>query len=167
MVADATIALRAEQAEDRPFLEGLYASTRSEEMAMAPWSEEQKRAFLAMQFDMQHRSYRQVYPDARYDVIQRAGEPVGRLYVSRRPEELRILDIALVSEVRGRGIGGALIAELLAEARGARQVVLLSVESNNRACALYKRFGFRVYEKTDFYFHMEWDPSASAAASSD
>ena len=39
--------------EDDQFLFGVYKSTRLEEMAVVPWNEEQKRAFLLSQFEAQ------------------------------------------------------------------------------------------------------------------
>jgi len=42
---------------DESFLLTVCASTRSKEMAVVSWSDEQKRAFLEMQFQAQHNYY--------------------------------------------------------------------------------------------------------------
>jgi ribosomal protein S18 acetylase RimI-like enzyme len=157
------VALRPEREEDRSFLETLYASTREQELAPVDWSAEKKLEFLRVQFAMQHAYYHQVYPSARYDVIELNGEAVGRLYVDRTAEELRILDIALVSSVRGQGIGGALMTALMDEAAAQARTVGLSVERSNAARRLYERLGFETCEETEVYLHLAWR-SAKAAA---
>ena len=59
----------------------LYASTRTEELAPVPWPEEIKQAFLQAQFELQHAHYRKHYRHAESLVIERAGQPIGRLYL--------------------------------------------------------------------------------------
>lgn len=55
------------------------------------------------------------YRDASYEVILLDSEPVGRLYVDRRKPEICIIDIAILPMYRNRGVGSALLHELLAE----------------------------------------------------
>ncbi len=61
--------LRPVTAADEEFLLSVYASTRSDELAQAPWSDEQKGQFLKWQFDLQRREYDARFPDAEYFVI--------------------------------------------------------------------------------------------------
>ncbi len=84
------------------------------------------------------------------------GEPIGRLYLDRRPGELRIIDIALLSEQRGAGIGGALMQTVLDEAALLGKPVRIHVEKNNPAMHLYDRIGFRQVEDQGVYWLMEW-----------
>jgi hypothetical protein len=65
------ITTRAIRPEDEPFLRRVYAGTREEELAVVPWSIDQKDAFLRMQFDAQHRYYQDQFPDASFDVVLR------------------------------------------------------------------------------------------------
>ena len=157
------VTTRAISLEDEPFLRRVYAGTREEELAVVPWNVDQKEAFLRMQFDAQHQYYQDQFPDASYDVILREGQPVGRLYVDRREDEIRIIDIALLPEARGNGIGGALLDDLIAEARTLNKPVRIHVERGNRALSLYQRLGFSEIGQTDFYFLMEWTPGANGA----
>lgn len=141
------LSLRAARAEDLPFLSGLYARFRTWEMAQAPWPAEQKRAFLADQFRLQHLHFVRVYAAADFWILARgggeAGEPVGRLYLDRSGPVWRIVDIGLVPEARGKGTGGALIAWVGDQAVAAGADVTLQVALNNpRARALYLRLGF-------------------------
>ena len=151
------IALRPATPEDRSFLERVYASTRSEELAPVPWSDAQKAAFLHMQFEAQDQHYRQYYGDARFDLIVVGDEPIGRMYVQRAASEIRLIDIALLPQHRGAGIGGALLAELIADARALAKPITLHVERYNPAHRLYERLGFReTGEEVGVYVLMEW-----------
>ena len=97
-------------------------------------------------------------------MILAGGEPAGRLYVARWENELRIVDIALLPEFRGRGIGGALLAELLAEADAAGKPVSIHVERENRAMGLYRRLGFVEVEEVGVYFKLERPPGGTSTA---
>ncbi len=144
---------------DREFLYRLYASTRQAEMSLLDWSDAEKEEFLRMQFEAQHRYYVEQFPAARLDVVLREGEPIGRLYVDRRDDEIRLIDIALLPEHRGGGIGGAMMRELLVEAREAGMPVRIHVERFNPAMRLYQRLGFERLEEQGVYDLMEWRPS--------
>jgi ribosomal protein S18 acetylase RimI-like enzyme len=158
-----SVTLRAIRPEDEPFLRRVYASTREEELSIVPWDDAQRGAFLRMQFDAQHRYYQEQFPGASFDVILREARPVGRLYVHRGEDEILIIDIALLPEVRGDGIGGALLRGLLAEARLARKPVRIHVERANRAISLYRRLGFQEVGENELYYLMEWTPDANGA----
>ena len=114
-----------------------------------------------MQFDAQHRHYHANYTDTTYEVIEVDGEPAGRWYVSRWPEELRILDLALLPEFRGRGIGGGLIRGLLTEADATARRVTIHVERENPALALYTRLGFAPKGDNGPYLLLERPPATS------
>ena len=151
--------LRAVEPDDREFLYRVYASTRTEELAVVPWDTSQKDAFLRAQFDAQDRWYRENYTRATYEVIVAGGEPVGRLYLHRGEAETRIVDIALLPEHRGRGIGTELLRELLAEADAAGRRVTIHVERLNPALRLYERLGFSVAEDKGVYLFLERPPA--------
>ena len=140
---------------DLPFLKRVYAGTRSEELAQTPWSDEEREAFLKMQFDAQHDFYQKQFPAASYQIIQKEGDPIGRLYLDRRPDELRVIDIALLPEERGAGIGGRLMQDVLDEAALVGKPVRIHVEKNNPAMHLYDRLGFRHVEDQGVYWLME------------
>ncbi len=128
---------------DEGFLYEVYAGTRAAELALVDWDAARQAAFLRMQFAAQHRSYQEHYPAANFSIILVGGEPVGRLYVARWPDEIRIIDIALLPAHRNRGIGTALLQALLAEADAAGSRVTIHVERFNLALRLYERLGFR------------------------
>ena len=87
--------------------------------------------------------------------------PVGRMIVSRRENEIQLVDIALLTEYRSRGIGTSLIKELIDEATAAGKVVQLHVlKTNRRAKRLYERLGFKSTGESGMHFEMEWTPEA-------
>jgi GNAT superfamily N-acetyltransferase len=154
--ADSGLGFRSIAETDLPFLYRVYASTRAEELAPVPWSEAQKAAFLTMQFQAQHREYQRNYPDAAWLVIVRAGEPVGRLYLDRGEFEHCVIDIALLPEHRGHGLGAAIMADLMDEAGRAGKRLSIHVEKFNPAMHLYRRLGFQTVEDKGVYDLMHW-----------
>jgi GNAT superfamily N-acetyltransferase len=147
---------------DLPFLARLYASTRMEELAVTGWSDAQKIAFLQSQFDAQHRHYQTHYTGSDFFVIEQAGQAIGRLYLARWTSEHRIVDIALLPEHRGRGLGSGLLADLLDEAAAAGKAVTIHVEKFNPAMSLYRRLGFVAAGEEGAYDLMRWVPSPAA-----
>jgi ribosomal protein S18 acetylase RimI-like enzyme len=124
-----------------------------------PWDEAQKEAFLRHQFDAQDAWWRENYGGASFDVILVEGESAGRLYVHRGPSEIRIVDIALLPEHRGNGVGTRLLEDLLAEGDGTRKTVTIHVERMNPALRLYERLGFSVAEDKGVYLFLERPPA--------
>jgi ribosomal protein S18 acetylase RimI-like enzyme len=154
------VALRPVGDADRAFLAHVYATTRADELAVLPWSDEQKAAFLAQQFEAQDAHYRRHYSGATLDVIEVDGEPAGRLYVHRGPREIRIVDVALTPPYRGRGLGTRLLRGLIAEAEESGRSLSIHVEIHNPARRLYERLGFRPAGDGDgVYLLMERAPT--------
>ena len=137
------ISLRPFTLEDEDFLYRVYYSTREDELARVPWTDEQKEAFVKMQFYAQHTFYMDQFRDARFDVIVVDGEPVGRLYVDRRKTGIRILDIAILPAFRSQGIGTQLLNWLFTESDRTQLPVSIHVEKFNRALHWYQRLGFQ------------------------
>jgi ribosomal protein S18 acetylase RimI-like enzyme len=145
---------------DLGFVAGLYASTRAEELAPTGWPPEAKLAFLLQQHDAQHRHYRNVYDGAEWLIVEQESHAIGRLYRVIWPAEIRIIDISLVPEARGRGIGAAILRDIQAEAEALGRSVTIHVEKNNPARSLYERLGFGVVEDKGVYDLMKWSAPA-------
>src|SRR5262245_36029768 len=75
--SDASISLRPIRPDDQPFLLAVYASTRRQELAVVPWDDAQKVAFIRMQFEAQHAFYQEHYEGQAFDVILVGGTPAG------------------------------------------------------------------------------------------
>lgn len=156
------LALRPVAPADEEFLYGLYLSTRERELSQVEWAEGQKEQFARWQFELQRREYDARFPDAEYDVIEVEGRTVGRVWVGRAAEEIRLLDIALLPAALGGGLGGAVVGALVAAARAwgtpLRHMVFML---NTDARRFYERLGFRVFEDLGGYLHMEWAPESN------
>lgn len=152
------ITLRPLVDNDLDFSRRVYFSTREEELAALPWTREQKDAFLAMQFEAQRKSYLMQFPEAEYDVILLDDIPSGRLISLRRPKEILLIDIAILPEFRGKGIGTEILTRMRDEAKAGQQSIRLHVEPFNPACHLYTRFGFVVTREDPVHQEMTWYP---------
>lgn len=156
------VGLRPAVEADYEELLRVYASTRAAELAQVTWwDDEQKLAFCRAQYDAQKEEYEARFPDAEYDVIELEGRTVGRVWVGRAEEEIRLLDIALLPEAQRRGLGAAIVGALIEEARASnkrlRHMVFML---NTEARRFYERLGFHVFEDLGGYLHMEWTPDS-------
>jgi ribosomal protein S18 acetylase RimI-like enzyme len=151
-----SIRLRPRRDDDRPFLAVLYASTRQQELAITDWTDDQKRTFLQWQFDAQTAHYDENYYGADFLIIEQDGAPIGRLYIDRREDEIEIVDIALIPEFRGSGLGSRLLRDVLREAEESGKSVKIYVENFNPARHLYDRLGFKHADTNGVYHIMRW-----------
>jgi ribosomal protein S18 acetylase RimI-like enzyme len=150
------VTMRQVTDEDRPLLFALYASTRAEEIALLPWDDAQRGAFLNMQFAAQQQHYTSYYPESAHLIILKGTIPVGRLWVDRRPDEIRILDITILPEQRGNGIGTPVIEGLMREAGETRRPLTIYVENFNRSLGLFERLGFEKVGEHGISNLMKW-----------
>jgi ribosomal protein S18 acetylase RimI-like enzyme len=160
----AGLSLRPALDSDFPFLEALYRSVRWDELAPTGWADAAKMVFLASQFDFQRRQYAAAFAGADFLIVEHAGTAIGRFYVDRTPTQLHIVEISLLPQWRGRGIGGVLIGMLQDEVRAGRagQVILSVDRANLGAQRLYRRLGFLEAPATSPYpdasIEMIWTP---------
>lgn len=141
--------------KDLEFLSKLYADTRADEMALSGWEQKQIDEFLQMQFDLQHKQWMKNYKGAQFDIVLYNNLPAGRLYVHRKKDDIRIIDIALLRTFRGQGLGSWMMKRLVAEADEKQLPLSLHVEHNNPAMGLYERLGFKQGELIGVYYFME------------
>ncbi len=149
---------RRQTESDLSFLHRLYASTRAQELAILPWSAAQKAAFLESQFHAQQTHYQTCHPGTDWLVAVHDGTEVGRLYLERCPTQHRIIDIAFLTEHRGKGFGAALLRDVMDEAAAAGRSVSTHVEKFSPAMRLYRRLGFEPIEDEGVYELMRWNP---------
>jgi ribosomal protein S18 acetylase RimI-like enzyme len=155
-----TLNLRPARDGDLDFLRRLYRSFRAGEMALVPWSEAAKDAFLDDQFRLQHHHFTTVYADADFLLVEQAGAPIGRLYLQRGEDGLRVVDIGLLPEFRRQGLGRTLMEWVLREAAEARapKISLHVLPQNLPARRLYERLGFEVVSEEATHMRMEFLP---------
>lgn len=153
------LSLRNITPADEPLLFRVYSASRAAEIAMTPWSEEQREAFLRSQFNAQRDHYQKHFPNAEFQVIVFNGEAVGRLYLLREAAGNRILDIAILPEARRQGIATHLLTKLAREAAAAEKPLAIYVETFNPALGLFERLGFKPIENEGVNFLMEYRDS--------
>jgi ribosomal protein S18 acetylase RimI-like enzyme len=147
---------RPERDEDKDFRYRLFCDSRQPEfkLLLAPPVYEQ---VMAHQFHAQTVSYRNDFPQARFDIVELAGRPIGRIVVDRPGSMLHLVDQAIVPEQRSRGIGTAIMRALMDEARAGNIPLRLEVASeNDPSMRLYLRLGFVPVDHTPIYIGMEW-----------
>lgn len=142
MPETALIALRPVEADDLPLLLELYGSTRAAELALVPWDAAQRAAFVRLQFDAQTAFYQSEYPDAVHSMVLRNGEVVGRLYLHRRAQEVRILDLILLPHQHGEDSGELLLSQLKADAQSLKLPLNFHLEPFNTLRSLFEEAGF-------------------------
>jgi ribosomal protein S18 acetylase RimI-like enzyme len=148
------LSLREVTPADGPFLFEVYASTRMEELQMTEWTDEQKLAFIRMQFMVRERSH----PVGEDRIILLDGKPIGRMIVDRGEEAILLRDIAVLTEYRNAGVGSRLIQQLMREAAAAGKPVQLHVVASSAAIRLYERLGFCRVAEESAYLEMKWFP---------
>ncbi|MBA1262352.1 GNAT family N-acetyltransferase [Stutzerimonas stutzeri] len=153
-MASPALNLRPAVDTDQAFLRALYASTRAQEMELLPWSQAEKAAFLEQQFDAQHRHYQEHYQEAEFSLVLQDGQPIGRLYLFRGPTTHNLMDLSLLPNWRGHGIGSHLLSLLVQEADTTGKSIRLYVEPDNPARRLYERFGFVITRQHPIYLEM-------------
>jgi ribosomal protein S18 acetylase RimI-like enzyme len=135
---------RPERPADDAFRFDLFCGSRPPGEDLSVFDAPLRERLMRQQFKGQTASYRENYPDACFEIVERDGAPIGRIGTARTPDALLIVDIALIASERRRGIGASLVNGVLIEARAAGLPVRLSVLANNAAALrFYLRLGFK------------------------
>jgi ribosomal protein S18 acetylase RimI-like enzyme len=157
------IVLRPQTEHDVPFLTRLYISLRWEEVQVVQqWTDEDRLVFLTDQFQKQYQHYATHYNGSDFLIIEKDGEPIGRLGLDRGNDaDLRVVDIGFLPEWRGKGLGAAFLTAVQDEARAEGKKASIHVEQENPAKRLYARLGFRDVKQNGPYWLMHWhaDPA--------
>jgi len=161
-----SLRLRPERDEDQPFRHRLFCDSRPAEFALLQQQlgPEAFDQLMRFQFQAQTMSYRASFPQARFDIIELDGAPIGRIVVDRPGTEIHIVDQAVVPAMRNRGFGTAIMRALMDEAaRDGLPVRLKVASSNDPSMRLYLRLGFVPIEEVPFYVGMEWRADSAVA----
>ncbi len=146
------ISLRPADARDEGFLMDLFASTREAELVVL--DARQREDFLRTQFRIRVQQYRAGYPAATDQLILLEGEPIGRMLVGRSAHAITLVDIALLPQFRGHGIGTQLLLELMSDAAARGLPLQLHVYKLSPAVRLYDRLGFSLAGDDGMYLNM-------------
>lgn len=154
------LAVRPALPQDESFLYDLYFAVRGPEFALAPVSEEQRVALIAMQFRAQMGAYAAMYPNSCCHIVLLDSRPIGRLWVARLEDEYHLVDIAIHPDLRNKGIGKALIQRLQADAQQAKLPIRSTVfRFNPGSLRFHQQLGFQIVREDAMHFYMEWRPA--------
>jgi len=106
----------------------------------------------------QHAHYMNVYKDAEFQIIESDSTDIGRLYIWSTEQQIRIVDVAILPEFRGKGVGTKILGGLIQESELSGKKLNIHVEYFNPALHLYERLGFIKTDDTGVYLFMERVP---------
>jgi len=154
-----SVSLRRASAEDESFMKELYFEWRRPEFALLGLPEPQLRDLLQMQYRGQITSYSAAFPTSGYEIVLLDGERVGRIWIARQAQEIKIVDILIDARRRGQGIGTVLIRRLQEEARQAGLPIQARVDrANPGSLQFHQRNGFRIVGEGELDVLLEWNP---------
>jgi ribosomal protein S18 acetylase RimI-like enzyme len=134
-----SVTLRSETGADEAFVQRLILETVAEELGATAWVEPVRSHLLAVQCaGRRHRTL------GFGKIIDVDGSDAGWVVVTALAHEVFLMEVMVLPELRGKGIGTAVIGGILAEASAAGKPVRLNVNVTNQgAIRLYQRLGFR------------------------
>lgn len=163
----APIEARAPRDADFDFLARLYASTRTD-LQSTTADPAFVAALIAMQQRLQGAGYRRDFPGAASLILEQRGAPCGRIVVNVAADAVRLVDIALLAQDRGQGLGRHILGALQRWAAGRALPLTLAVHHTNPAARrLYVALGFQSHRRSAFAEHLVWNngPASDAPAS--
>ena len=126
---------------DEAFVKRLIVATVAEDLQAWAWPETLRTSLLEMQYRGRLQSIDVDSPTAEKSIILAGDDPVGWVVIDWAGACTNVVDIAILGQHRGAGIGGAVLREIIEESAG--KPVALSVNITNRAARLYERLGFK------------------------
>jgi ribosomal protein S18 acetylase RimI-like enzyme len=158
------LTLRPERSDDLIFRFQLFCDSRTPEWYQVELPPEQFSQVMHQQFQAQTESYARQLPDARFDIIELDGVPIGRIVIDRN-DKIHLSDQAIVPALRNQGLGTAIMRWLIAESvETGRPISLYVASSNDPSMRLYLRMGFETEEETPMYLKMSRPPVPYEAA---
>ncbi len=148
-----TPVLRKATPADERFLIELFMDVRGDELRLAGLPEAQVEQLLMMQYNAQKSSYSGNYPNADNFIIESQGKPVGRMLTDRSAQVTRLVDISILGNERGKGIGSYCLEGLK---RDCKRISLQVFSQNIGAIKLYQKYGFEFTSEDGMYLEMEW-----------
>src|SRR5438105_455568 len=121
------VSRRPETPADEQFLRQLIIDSVKRELGAGAWPQPIRDHLFAMEYSARRQSVRTIFPVGTSEIILLNGNPAGWVYVADLPQEMRIVEILVSAEYRGKGVGSSVIGEIMARAGAAGKAVCLSV----------------------------------------
>src|SRR5262245_64394049 len=110
------ISLRAESSADEPFLHRLVIEAVTQELAAESWPEPMRSHLIGLQYAARRQAVRTHFPDGHSRIILVDDREAGWLFFACLADEVRLVEIMILVELRGRGIGSMVIRCLIENA---------------------------------------------------
>jgi len=155
---------RDETASDTTFRFELFSRSRLPMEDLSFLEAAMRETLLRQQFQGQTLTYRAQYPDALFEIIEADERPIGRLVTQQGSDAFLVVDVAILPEWRGKGIGAHFLREICDAARARSFPVRLALSPFNvDAMRLYSRLGFSPVGQDEIQIFMEWRAPQDAA----
>jgi len=106
--------------------------------------------------EYQQNDYRECFMPHKNKVIVCNSEEAGFLETSEEDNIVYIVELEILPEYQGKGIGSSIIKDIIEYASGAQKRVKLGCfKINTDAKRLYERLGFKVIEETETHYILE------------
>jgi ribosomal protein S18 acetylase RimI-like enzyme len=143
---------RPEIPGDDAFLRRLMMGVIAEELGAAAWPEPMRSHLMEIQYQTRRQARRMDHPASRSFILKADGENAGWMLISTPSDVVWLVEIAVLPELQGRGIGSAAIRRLLTPGATVRLHVN---KTNGRAITLYHRLGFTTVDSNEVQWVME------------
>lgn len=104
----------------------------------------------------QYRYFERKWNIGDFKKIMLADKIIGALIVREYPDHMELTEIQIHPDFRGKGLGSLIISNLINQAKTIKKPVRLYVFLQSRAIELYQRLGFKIINKTEFQYYMEY-----------
>lgn len=154
-----SISLVPVQSRHDEFLLQVFKESRIDLAYINGISEEQKSMIILQQYKIEQEQLKQMYPNAKFNIVMMNEKTVGRLYIHNGEISDRILQIGLLEEYRGMGIGKMLVKLVIEDAMKRGKNVQLQVAwFNEAAYRFYEKLGFKIIENNGVAYEMQYMP---------
>ncbi len=103
---------------------------------------------LNLDNDIEFKKYKKKFNINQIKIIQCEGKDIGRLRVVRSKEFIYIGGLQILPKFQGRGIGKAVMGDLIIESKQIKVPIKLEVHHvNNKAISFYTKMGFQVIDE--------------------
>ncbi len=122
------------------------------------------RQFGAWDEKAQDEFFKGDWAPAEFEIILCDSVPCGYMCVEERDTDLHVRELVILPKYQGKGIGSRLLRGVIDRAKVRQVPVRLGTHHANRAVELYRRLGFREYDRTGSHILMEWSNDAGSDA---
>jgi len=142
-------------ADPQTFAYRLFAQDKLAQFAAIGLPQPHAERLVQMQWRGRNLTYAAQYPGAEnWTVSLEDGAPIGCYSLQKTAQNVRIVDLAILPEWRGQGIGTHVLQQVAQQATAAGKTFSLRVEKQNPALRLYTRLGFAAVNEDETSYEM-------------